>query len=233
MAWGVISYDSRIPVVMIEGTLTALQYVQEILRACVKAVHDKPMRVAEVNMERRPRGPADQRHRPARFPNCENPVTRPGIEPGSPWWEASVLIAQPPWPLKDTKPGPLPELRERMENRLGSHQRTRQAIGLRGSYLFGVLNLTCSQGGDQFPLDDGILEVGVQRWIYMNNRARDAYLGQESRRVTDDARGGKVLERYRSATSNSTRASGGGDAVTEMGAVQQQSTCACGLEEVG
>ncbi|KAJ8872275.1 hypothetical protein PR048_025877 [Dryococelus australis] len=27
---------------------------------------------------------------------CENPVTRPGIEPGSPWWEASVLIAQPP-----------------------------------------------------------------------------------------------------------------------------------------
>ncbi|KAJ8890803.1 hypothetical protein PR048_010312 [Dryococelus australis] len=29
---------------------------------------------------------------------CENPVTRPGIEPGSPWWEASVLIAQPSWP---------------------------------------------------------------------------------------------------------------------------------------
>ncbi|KAJ8891063.1 hypothetical protein PR048_010572 [Dryococelus australis] len=28
---------------------------------------------------------------------CENPVTRPGIEPGSPWWEASVLIAQPPY----------------------------------------------------------------------------------------------------------------------------------------
>ncbi|KAJ8871574.1 hypothetical protein PR048_027900 [Dryococelus australis] len=25
-------------------------------------------------------------------------VTRPGIEPGSPWWEASVLVAQPPWP---------------------------------------------------------------------------------------------------------------------------------------
>ncbi|KAJ8869798.1 hypothetical protein PR048_028806 [Dryococelus australis] len=37
------------------------------------------------------------------IPICENPVTRPGIEPGSPWWEASVLIAQPPlqhaqWP---------------------------------------------------------------------------------------------------------------------------------------
>ncbi|KAJ8878304.1 hypothetical protein PR048_018881 [Dryococelus australis] len=26
---------------------------------------------------------------------CEGPVTRPGIEPGSPWWEAGRLIAQP------------------------------------------------------------------------------------------------------------------------------------------
>ncbi|KAJ8877830.1 hypothetical protein PR048_022288 [Dryococelus australis] len=26
-------------------------------------------------------------------------ATRPGIEPGSPWWEASRLTAQPPWPL--------------------------------------------------------------------------------------------------------------------------------------
>ncbi|KAJ8867390.1 hypothetical protein PR048_031191 [Dryococelus australis] len=32
------------------------------------------------------------------IPTCESPVTRPGIEPGSPWWEASVLIAHPPWP---------------------------------------------------------------------------------------------------------------------------------------
>ncbi|KAJ8866772.1 hypothetical protein PR048_032633 [Dryococelus australis] len=32
------------------------------------------------------------------IPTCENPVTRPGIEPGSPWWEASGLISQPPWP---------------------------------------------------------------------------------------------------------------------------------------
>ncbi|KAJ8893074.1 hypothetical protein PR048_005657 [Dryococelus australis] len=30
------------------------------------------------------------------IPTCENPVTRQGIEPSSPWWEASVLIAQPP-----------------------------------------------------------------------------------------------------------------------------------------
>ncbi|KAJ8874125.1 hypothetical protein PR048_024966 [Dryococelus australis] len=31
------------------------------------------------------------------IPTCENTVTRPRIELGSPWWEASVLIAQPPW----------------------------------------------------------------------------------------------------------------------------------------
>ncbi|KAJ8885809.1 hypothetical protein PR048_012012 [Dryococelus australis] len=29
---------------------------------------------------------------------CESPVTRPEIEPSSPWWETSVPIAQPPWP---------------------------------------------------------------------------------------------------------------------------------------
>ncbi|KAJ8889773.1 hypothetical protein PR048_009276 [Dryococelus australis] len=37
------------------------------------------------------------------IPTCENPVTQPGIEPGSPWWEASVLITQPPRPLLETK----------------------------------------------------------------------------------------------------------------------------------
>ncbi|KAJ8874337.1 hypothetical protein PR048_025183 [Dryococelus australis] len=41
---------------------------------------------------RSPRKPTNQRHRPARFPLAKNPVTRSGIEPGSPWWEA----AQPP-----------------------------------------------------------------------------------------------------------------------------------------
>ncbi|KAJ8897864.1 hypothetical protein PR048_003217 [Dryococelus australis] len=32
------------------------------------------------------------------IPTYENPVTRPGIEPGSHWWEASRLTTQPPWP---------------------------------------------------------------------------------------------------------------------------------------
>ncbi|KAJ8891817.1 hypothetical protein PR048_004371 [Dryococelus australis] len=50
------------------------------------------MRVIEVNVERRRNEGAGE------IPTCENPMTRPGIEAGSPWWEASVLIAQPSWP---------------------------------------------------------------------------------------------------------------------------------------
>ncbi|KAJ8882488.1 hypothetical protein PR048_014299 [Dryococelus australis] len=34
------------------------------------------------------------------IPTCENPVTRPGIELGSPWCEASVPNAQPPLPRR-------------------------------------------------------------------------------------------------------------------------------------
>ncbi|KAJ8880057.1 hypothetical protein PR048_020680 [Dryococelus australis] len=30
------------------------------------------------------------------IPTCENPVTQPGIKPGSPWWKASRLTARPP-----------------------------------------------------------------------------------------------------------------------------------------
>ncbi|KAJ8891115.1 hypothetical protein PR048_010626 [Dryococelus australis] len=35
------------------------------------------------------------------IPTCENPgVTRPEIEPGSPWWDASSLTAQPHRPIQ-------------------------------------------------------------------------------------------------------------------------------------
>ncbi|KAJ8892422.1 hypothetical protein PR048_005002 [Dryococelus australis] len=45
---------------------------------------------------RSPRKPAYQRQRRAPIPTSENPgVARPGIEPGSPWWEASRLTAAP------------------------------------------------------------------------------------------------------------------------------------------
>ncbi|KAJ8883819.1 hypothetical protein PR048_015674 [Dryococelus australis] len=37
------------------------------------------------------------------IPTCESPVTRPGIELGSLWWEASVLIAQPPFRKDEVK----------------------------------------------------------------------------------------------------------------------------------
>ncbi|KAJ8867791.1 hypothetical protein PR048_031596 [Dryococelus australis] len=66
-----------------------------------------PMRVVEVNVELglgkreiprvRPRRPTASL-RSGTIPTCDDPVTRPGIEPGPPWWEASRLIAQPPWP---------------------------------------------------------------------------------------------------------------------------------------
>ncbi|KAJ8869243.1 hypothetical protein PR048_030815 [Dryococelus australis] len=38
------------------------------------------------------------------IPTCENPVIRPRIEHGSPWWEASGLTAQPPRPQLSTCP---------------------------------------------------------------------------------------------------------------------------------
>ncbi|KAJ8865794.1 hypothetical protein PR048_033316 [Dryococelus australis] len=45
----------------------------------------------------------EKAHRPTAssgtIPTFESPVTRPGIEPGSPWWEASRLTSQPPLPL--------------------------------------------------------------------------------------------------------------------------------------
>ncbi|KAJ8872518.1 hypothetical protein PR048_026124 [Dryococelus australis] len=65
----------------------------------------EPMRVIEVRMKQRWNewalgGGGDPREKPASsgtIPACENPgVTRPGIELGSPWWEASRLTIHPP-----------------------------------------------------------------------------------------------------------------------------------------
>ncbi|KAJ8883437.1 hypothetical protein PR048_015280 [Dryococelus australis] len=52
-------------------------------------------------------GRSRENRRPAAWagviPTCENPgVTRPGIEPDSPWWEASILTSHPPRPLTET-----------------------------------------------------------------------------------------------------------------------------------
>ncbi|KAJ8888357.1 hypothetical protein PR048_007847 [Dryococelus australis] len=59
-----------------------------------------PMKVIELGMEQRRNerawGTGDRRPSASSgtIPTCENPgVTRPGIEPGSPWWEASGLTA--------------------------------------------------------------------------------------------------------------------------------------------
>ncbi|KAJ8885905.1 hypothetical protein PR048_012111 [Dryococelus australis] len=73
------------------------------------------MRVIELSMEWHRSEMAgeweilEKTHRPTlssgTIPTCEDPVIRQGIEPGSPWWEASVLTAQPPWPQLNIMPG--------------------------------------------------------------------------------------------------------------------------------
>ncbi|KAJ8880340.1 hypothetical protein PR048_016807 [Dryococelus australis] len=63
----------------------------------------EPMRMIEVNMERCRTGGVGETGDPRENPpttgivGTKRPVTRPGIEPGFPWWEVSVLSAQPPW----------------------------------------------------------------------------------------------------------------------------------------
>ncbi|KAJ8865912.1 hypothetical protein PR048_033435 [Dryococelus australis] len=60
------------------------------------------MRVIEASMEQRRNGreveTGDPREDPPTIPTCENPVTRPGIEPGSACWEAGGLTTRPPRP---------------------------------------------------------------------------------------------------------------------------------------
>ncbi|KAJ8878011.1 hypothetical protein PR048_022474 [Dryococelus australis] len=66
----------------------------------------EPMRVIEMSMEQRRNERTGETGEPRENPqtNVHDPhvrksgVTRPGIEPRSPWWEASGLTAQPPWP---------------------------------------------------------------------------------------------------------------------------------------
>ncbi|KAJ8870808.1 hypothetical protein PR048_027107 [Dryococelus australis] len=92
-----------------QGT-TGFYSLQVCGLGCGIPLRQRPMRVIEVNVERRRNEGVGEAGYPEKtrrlttssisIPTCENPVTRPGIKPGSPWWEASVLIAQPPWPLQ-------------------------------------------------------------------------------------------------------------------------------------
>ncbi|KAJ8866251.1 hypothetical protein PR048_032094 [Dryococelus australis] len=59
-----------------------------------------PMGVIEVSMERRRNEGAGKTGASREDPLTS--MTRPGIEPGSPWWEASRLTPQVPWPLMGT-----------------------------------------------------------------------------------------------------------------------------------
>ncbi|KAJ8885652.1 hypothetical protein PR048_011850 [Dryococelus australis] len=82
----------------------------DVLQTLVESVPDRVAAfiAARVNMERRRNEGAGKREIPEQthrstalygtIPTYENLETRLGIEAGSPWWEESVLIAQPPWP---------------------------------------------------------------------------------------------------------------------------------------
>ncbi|KAJ8880305.1 hypothetical protein PR048_016771 [Dryococelus australis] len=93
-----------------------LIFAAELLLAG-KFFYTQPMRVTEVNVERRRNEGAGETGEPREkiktrrptassgtIPTCESPATRPGIEPGPPWWEASVLTAQPPRPQGRPRP---------------------------------------------------------------------------------------------------------------------------------
>ncbi|KAJ8867055.1 hypothetical protein PR048_032917 [Dryococelus australis] len=65
----------------------------EIFVGLLTARSWEPMKVIEIpEKTRRPTASS------ATIPTYENLASRPGIEPSSPWWEASVLTAQPPRP---------------------------------------------------------------------------------------------------------------------------------------
>ncbi|KAJ8877791.1 hypothetical protein PR048_022248 [Dryococelus australis] len=81
-----------------------------------------PMRVIEVSMEQRRNEMAGETSDPRENPPNNgivrhdshmrrSGVTQPGIEPGSPWWEASRPTAQPPWPPRYQCPMPLWQIR--------------------------------------------------------------------------------------------------------------------------
>ncbi|KAJ8867383.1 hypothetical protein PR048_031184 [Dryococelus australis] len=60
-------------------------------------VHQSVVHWLLLQLNARPENPPTNGIVRGTIPTCENPVTRPGIEPGSPWWEASSLTAQPLW----------------------------------------------------------------------------------------------------------------------------------------
>ncbi|KAJ8880356.1 hypothetical protein PR048_016825 [Dryococelus australis] len=80
------------------------------------SVVGKPMRVIEVSTEQRQNERAGETGDPSPTNGIvrhdshmrKSGATRPGIELGQPWWKASRLTAQPPWPLVVKTPLPPP-----------------------------------------------------------------------------------------------------------------------------
>ncbi|KAJ8891139.1 hypothetical protein PR048_010653 [Dryococelus australis] len=106
-------------------------------------------------------GVPEKTHRPAassgtscRFPTSKNPgFIRPGIEPGSPWWEASSLTAQPPR-LPTQYPTVLEDLVQNCE-RPGKAHYTRDPMGAYRYDLHACLTLHCKVLYKQRPEKSG------------------------------------------------------------------------------
>ncbi|KAJ8897445.1 hypothetical protein PR048_002791 [Dryococelus australis] len=84
------------------GLQRGAAFIGEVLLPPPKWIHNHPSDRCLSELEET----GDPRENPptassGTIPACENLVTRPEIEPSSPWWEASALTAQPPPLLKD------------------------------------------------------------------------------------------------------------------------------------
>ncbi|KAJ8893510.1 hypothetical protein PR048_006108 [Dryococelus australis] len=61
------------------------------------------------------------------IPTCENPVTRPGIETGSPWWERACGSQEDK--LADLKPGNTTACSRRVENEIRENGAAPECVG--------------------------------------------------------------------------------------------------------
>ncbi|KAJ8888786.1 hypothetical protein PR048_008278 [Dryococelus australis] len=112
--------------------------------------------------EKKRRGGGYGRSRENSPTNCivRHDSHRPGIEPGSPWWKASRLTAQPPWPLKYSsfisysREVSTEQRRNEEAGESGDPEKTRRPVASSGT-IFTCENLGATPPG---------IEPGLHRW---------------------------------------------------------------------
>ncbi|KAJ8890246.1 hypothetical protein PR048_009754 [Dryococelus australis] len=105
------------------------------------------------------------------IPTCENPVTRPGIEPGSPWWEAIVLIAQSPCPPPPSWKKVLDDVAELPHSSCSwhYHKHRLRRVGVNDTHCTGS---RLNNYSERSPVHCGIcVRIGVgQCWVRAQKR---------------------------------------------------------------